>query len=199
MNNIVRFSLLLSLLMPVYGSAQSIVNTVHNLSVTGPGSVKATSEQEICIFCHVPHNSRPDRPLWNRSDPGLTFTLYNSSTTHAVLGQPDGASILCLSCHDGTIALGSVISRSTPIVMAGYDSFHSHSAQQLYKGYGTTDRAGNRSRFYSNSCGSHLSKNSFDGSSYKDQMTGCLQPGNWCSHYRADHGMRCIEASRFQV
>jgi predicted CXXCH cytochrome family protein len=105
--------------MPVYVSAQSIVNTVHNLSVTGPGSVKATSEQEICIFCHVPHNSRPDRPLWNRSDPGLTFTLYNSSTTHAVLGQPDGASILCLSCHDGTIALGSVISRSTPIVMAG--------------------------------------------------------------------------------
>ena len=112
--------LLFTFLVVADGSAaQSIVSTVHNLSVSGPGSIKATSESEICIFCHTPHNGRPDHPLWNRNDPGLTFTLYNSSTTQALPGQPDGASILCLSCHDGTIALGSVISRPTPIQMAG--------------------------------------------------------------------------------
>lgn len=119
MNRLSRFSLFLLIWMPVYVSSQSIVNTVHNLSVSGPGSIKATSEQEICIFCHTPHNARPDLPLWNRADPGLTYTLYTSSTTQAVPGQPDGASILCLSCHDGTIALGSVLSRGTPIAMAG--------------------------------------------------------------------------------
>jgi predicted CXXCH cytochrome family protein len=107
------------LVISLHSWAQSIVSTVHNLSVSGPGSVKATSESEICIFCHTPHNGRPDRPLWNRNDPGLTYTLYNSSTTQALPGQPDGASILCLSCHDGTIALGNVISRTTPIQMAG--------------------------------------------------------------------------------
>jgi hypothetical protein len=119
MNRLIRFGLFLLICMPVYVSSQSIVNTVHNLSVSGPGSIKAISEQEICIFCHTPHNARPDLPLWNRADPGLTYTLYTSSTTQAVPGQPDGASILCLSCHDGTIALGSVLSRGTPIAMAG--------------------------------------------------------------------------------
>ena len=33
--------------------------------------------------------------------------------------QPDGASKLCLSCHDGTIALGAVGGRTTPIVVTG--------------------------------------------------------------------------------
>src|SRR5690606_17606262 len=34
-------------------------------------------------------------------------------------GQPTGNSKLCLSCHDGTIALGNVVSRHQPIMMAG--------------------------------------------------------------------------------
>jgi predicted CXXCH cytochrome family protein len=98
---------------------QSISNTVHNLSVSGPGSLKATSESEICVFCHTPHNSSPKAPLWNRTDPGLNYTLYNSSTLNANPGQPDGSSILCLSCHDGTIALGNVLSRSSAITFGG--------------------------------------------------------------------------------
>lgn len=100
------------------GRSQSIINTVHNLSVTGPGDVRATLESEICIFCHTPHNSLPSSPLWNKDDPGYTYTLYHSSTAEAATGQPDGASILCLSCHDGTTALGSVLSRSGDI---GFD------------------------------------------------------------------------------
>jgi len=41
--------------------AQSIVNSKHNLSVSGPGTVKASAEPEICIFCHTPHNSSPQK------------------------------------------------------------------------------------------------------------------------------------------
>jgi predicted CXXCH cytochrome family protein len=99
--------------------SQSVVNTVHNLSLNGPGTVKATSESEVCVFCHTPHNSNPSGPLWNRNDPGATYILYNSSTTQAVPGQPDGSSVLCLSCHDGTIALGSLISRTTDVSFSG--------------------------------------------------------------------------------
>jgi len=94
---------------------QSLSTNVHNLSVSGPGDVKAVSELEICIFCHTPHSSYAETPLWNREKPGSTYILYNSSTTDALTGQPDGSAILCLSCHDGTIALGSVLSRSAPI------------------------------------------------------------------------------------
>ena len=89
---------------------QTIVNTKHNLSVSGPGTVKASSETQICIFCHTPHNSSPVAPLWNRQNSGTTYVLYASSTLNATLGQPDGASMLCLSCHDGTIGLGNIMS-----------------------------------------------------------------------------------------
>ena len=111
-----RFILLIILIIAARDAgAQSIINTEHNLSATGPGDVRALSESEICIFCHTPHNSLPSSPLWNKDDPGYTYTLYHSSTAEAVPGQPDGSSILCLSCHDGTTALGSVLSRSGEI------------------------------------------------------------------------------------
>ena len=76
--------------------SQSIINTAHNLSVSGPGTIKASSELEICIFCHTPHNARPDHPLWNRNDPGSNYVLYTSSTTQALIGQPDGSAVLCI-------------------------------------------------------------------------------------------------------
>lgn len=107
--------LLLGLFCPA--SPQSVVNTVHNLSVSGPGAVRATSETEVCIFCHTPHNSKPLSPLWNREDPGGPYILYGSSTLDAAPGQPDGSSVLCLSCHDGTIALGNVLNRTSDIDM----------------------------------------------------------------------------------
>jgi predicted CXXCH cytochrome family protein len=47
--------------------------------------------------------------------------IYESSTLDAHPGQPTGASKLCLSCHDGTIALGSVLSRADRIRMTGGD------------------------------------------------------------------------------
>jgi len=119
MKNILLFGLIFLFAFPVQSISQSIVNTVHNMSISGPGTVKATTESEICIFCHTPHNARPDHPLWNRNDPGSTYILYNSSTTQASIGQPDGSSVLCLSCHDGTIALGNVLSRTNPITFAG--------------------------------------------------------------------------------
>ncbi len=106
-------------LVPVLLSGQSILNTVHNLSVDGPGTTKAVTETEVCIFCHAPHNSNPQTPLWNKQTPATNYILYNSSTIQASPGQPDGSSILCLSCHDGTIALGSVLNRVEPIQFGG--------------------------------------------------------------------------------
>jgi predicted CXXCH cytochrome family protein len=102
-----------------YGQVQSVVNSPHNLSASGPGSVRASSEQEICIFCHAPHNSSKVQPLWNRYESAAIYTPYSSSSMTAEPGQPTGSSKLCLSCHDGTIALGKVVSRSQPIHMVG--------------------------------------------------------------------------------
>src|SRR3989344_4765644 len=87
-----------------------VAGTKHNLSIYGPGSVVATSTTEICVFCHTPHFAQPSTPLWNKQDTGTTYTIYSTATMTAnTLGQPTGSSRLCLSCHDGAIAIGSLL------------------------------------------------------------------------------------------
>jgi predicted CXXCH cytochrome family protein len=110
---------------PGAGRGDSIVNTAHNLSISGPGPVKATTETEVCVFCHTPHDASPEGPLWNhRLSTGVTYVKYTSPTmvaytSSAAAPDPNGASKLCLSCHDGTVALGAVQNRSTTIPLQG--------------------------------------------------------------------------------
>jgi len=110
---------LLTLPTTLPAQTQSVVNSKHNLSVSGPGALRSTNEQQVCIFCHTPHNATPVQPLWNRNMPVTAYVPYSSNSLQAKPGQPTGASKLCLSCHDGTIALGSVVSANQPIMMAG--------------------------------------------------------------------------------
>ena len=106
-------------LLATWANAE-IATTKHNLSISGPGPIKSTIEQEICIYCHAPHRARTTTGvLWNREDSAATYTQYESSSLQAIVGQPTGASKLCLSCHDGTIALGKLVSRQTEIPFAG--------------------------------------------------------------------------------
>jgi len=117
MNSIIAFFIIVILACFSSGSsfADSIVNSKHNLSSSGPGVVKGTAEREICIFCHAPHDASSAAPLWNRYESGQVYIPYTSTTLKAMTGQPTGASKLCLSCHDGTVALGMVRSRSSVI------------------------------------------------------------------------------------
>lgn len=101
--------------------AQDVVTSPlnkHNLSSSGPGPVKTTSTTEVCIFCHAPHNGSPTAALWNQTGSSATYTPYSSSTMTAAASVPTGSSKLCLSCHDGTIAVASTLSRG-PITMTG--------------------------------------------------------------------------------
>ncbi len=88
-----------------------IINTKHNLSVSGPGPIKSLTETRICVFCHTPHNASPGTPLWSKEIQAQTYSVYTSTTlkTPQPLPQPFGPTKLCLSCHDGTIALGAVV------------------------------------------------------------------------------------------
>lgn len=109
-----------------------VANTPHNLSAAGSGAVTASTEDEICVFCHTPHGAAtfPGSPLWNRQLSGETYTLYTSASLDAAaimgsLDQPGGSSKLCLSCHDGTLAIGSVNvlggQQNVDITMTGVD------------------------------------------------------------------------------
>lgn len=95
-----------------------VINTPHNLSTSGPDVIRAATEEQVCIFCHSPHNSTPVQPLWNRQASVSAYVPYTSSALDSRPGQPTGSSKLCLSCHDGTIALGNVVSRDQMILMS---------------------------------------------------------------------------------
>jgi len=90
-----------------------ITGTAHDLSGAGYGT------NQICIFCHTPHNSQTQEPLWNHAMTAATFQLYSSSTLNATMAQPGGLSKLCLSCHDGTVAIDSYGARTGSVLMTG--------------------------------------------------------------------------------
>ena len=91
--------------------AQGILGTKHNLSSTGTGTVKSTDAPEVCVFCHTPHGSDTaiEAPLWNRAVNTTGYTMYSSPSIDGTIDpQPTGASVACLSCHDGTIAFDAL-------------------------------------------------------------------------------------------
>ena len=96
----------------------ALVVTGTQAEVTGPGIANSghnfgeatwnTDSDEICLPCHAPHGNGfpvPDMPLWNHALTEQVFVPYDSPTLDATVGQPSGATKLCLSCHDGTVAL----------------------------------------------------------------------------------------------
>ncbi len=64
-----------------------------------------------CVNCHTLHNANGgggSGTLWDHETTTATFTLYSSNTLNATINSPsDFGSKLCLSCHDGTVAIDS--------------------------------------------------------------------------------------------
>jgi len=96
-------------LLPAFASgAGDIRQSRHNLSVSGPGSVKALAEGRSCVFCHVAHSGVGAGE--NRPDSGVQHRPYQSGTLSSEAApRATGASRMCLSCHDGTVAVGRTV------------------------------------------------------------------------------------------
>lgn len=92
-------------------TAASIVGSKHDFSSGGTSTYKgpATADGgQVCVYCHTPHNASTSQPLWNHTASGVaSYTLYTNSTLNATAAQPGAVSKLCLSCHDGTVAIDS--------------------------------------------------------------------------------------------
>ena len=111
-----------------------IKHTSHDLSLSGLSAFyfEGTPDNldRLCIYCHAPHNAidyandpigfarLSYSPLWNHEVTLTQFTMYSNGTSywgtvhdHSLylepLAEPGGPSLLCLSCHDGSIAISA--------------------------------------------------------------------------------------------
>ncbi len=89
-------------------SLAQIAGTAHDFS----SETWAPAENRMCGVCHTTHNAmyEPSAPLWNHESTAVAgYTLYSSPTfdNHGgtSITDPSASSKLCLSCHDGTVAL----------------------------------------------------------------------------------------------
>ena len=85
---------------------QQITGSSHDFTTSN--KLQYNSTGEVCIVCHAPHGTDgTGAPLWNHHTTTQIFTTYTGYKFLALpsITQPDGASKLCLSCHDGVSAI----------------------------------------------------------------------------------------------
>ncbi len=97
-------------------ASTGIVNSKHNMSSSSTSGVKSDNTQ-ICIYCHTPHAAfKPSEAagssaIWNHTLSSATYVLRSGESQSDF--QPNATTnnagtALCLSCHDGTVALNSL-------------------------------------------------------------------------------------------
>jgi predicted CXXCH cytochrome family protein len=98
---------------------------MHNLTPASGASVYSQGSLG-CTFCHAPHSGLGGiTPLWNQTLSKATYLPYSSTTyndtgnTQPTLGT---TSSLCLSCHDGTVAVGQSAAYGTLPVTGSMNS-----------------------------------------------------------------------------
>jgi predicted CXXCH cytochrome family protein len=118
-------------LMGATAAMARIAGSKHDLSSssTNTGLHATGNSLSACQFCHTPHLGNNDvvtgAPLWNRtmgtggfSTPGGgTYQVYGATASGAtgttlagrVVDAPGPNSKTCLSCHDGTLAMSTVL------------------------------------------------------------------------------------------
>jgi hypothetical protein len=83
-----------------------VANSPHDFS-----QMTWNTRKGVCSTCHAAHNTDPKQivPLWAHATSGAQFVPYTSPSINFTPGMPDGTSLACLSCHDGTVAINQGI------------------------------------------------------------------------------------------
>ena len=82
---------------------------MHSLGRGGKSPITG-ARPDACSYCHAPHSGL-NRGLWNQKLTTQTYTTYTSDTEKNTGRQPTlgYSSNQCLSCHDGTVAVGDTV------------------------------------------------------------------------------------------
>src|SRR5512139_719052 len=115
MKKMLLLTIALVLVAAGVASAASIVGTAHDMR-----TYFSNGTTQVCVYCHTPHMpaGRTQDPLWNHtlSTQG-SYNVYGSSTMNAaptaMTGSDGSVGSLCMSCHDGTVAVNALWKQPT--------------------------------------------------------------------------------------
>lgn len=98
--------------MAVFAAPGSgIVGTDHDFT---QGAFQTTTPVGVCTICHTPHHAISTLLLWNHTLSANTFSWDIPKTTAGteyptfVGNTYTGPTAKCLSCHDGSVAVGDI-------------------------------------------------------------------------------------------
>ncbi len=102
---------------PILGSKHDFTGLNERAGVAAMTGVAFSDYGYSCVYCHIPPEETGADPAefggitdWNRFEPATeNYKLYQSATLDSLTGKPNPISMLCLSCHDGTMAVDMVV------------------------------------------------------------------------------------------
>jgi len=118
-----------TLLVAAVSSRAGVLNSPHDFSTASWNTAQAFpgDANSVCGPCHTPHHASASVvPLWSHDTVQQNWTMYSSPTLQATVdASPAGASLACLSCHDGTVAVNQIGGQ----VIGGSPSYITNSAR----------------------------------------------------------------------
>ncbi len=102
----------------ILGSKHDFTGLNERAGVVAMSTLAFSDYGSACVYCHIP----PERegadssdfggiPGWNRFSPATDtgYNLYDSRTLDNKVRAPSPISLLCLSCHDGTMGVDMTV------------------------------------------------------------------------------------------
>jgi hypothetical protein len=92
-----------------------LIGTAHDFASANGNQIPNTAGGVgLCTYCHTPHKALTTQLLWNHTLSSNTFSWDVAKTTAGTTfpsfagGTYKGPTAKCLSCHDGSVAIGDI-------------------------------------------------------------------------------------------
>lgn len=118
MSNLLKLVLVVvAFAMPNVALAQTddVTGSKHDFTTANGPNTDFQGAASECVTCHIPHGADTTKLIWNHTLSADTLSFGTGADTSSGtqlptdVGASPGTSKYCLSCHDGTIAVGDMI------------------------------------------------------------------------------------------
>ncbi len=107
-----------------------VLGSIHDMNKYA--GVTVDTQGRVCAFCHTPHHALTSTtagdylPLWSHTLATTTYQPYASATIDSTISAAtmmEGPSKLCMSCHDGSVAVDTHYATTGAVTLNAKDGW----------------------------------------------------------------------------